>query len=69
MLVRIGVMNIFRTHCDAPVVAQARKQGEHPIKTKEAQLLLLTFGELYGESGLILLGLASKSSHLVTLIS
>ena len=54
---------------DAPVVAQEGKKVEHPIQSKEVQRLLLTFGDLHGEAGLILLNLASKSNHLVTLIT
>jgi len=54
---------------DAPMEDQEGEQVEHPLKSKEVQHLLLTIGELQGESGLLTLGLASRSNHLVTLIT
>jgi len=54
---------------DALKEDQEGEQVERPLKSKEVQQLLLTIGELQGESGLFSLGLASRSNNLVTLIA
>ena len=54
---------------DAPVVTQEGKQTNHPIQPKEVQRILVAIGEIQGDAGLILMNLASKSGHLVTLVT
>ena len=54
---------------DAPLVAQGEQQGNHQSQPKEVQQVLVTIGELQSGAGLFLLKWASKSGHLVTLVT
>ena len=54
---------------DVPLVAQGENQVNHLSQPKEVQQVLVTIGELQSGAGLFLMNWASKSGHLVTLVS